>query len=190
MKIIFIRHSKTNPNDEIPIEQWGLTEQGIELAKSLSEHPIIRDIEVMYSSLQTKALETAVLLAKSHGIPIKTDHRFTEISSFTKRFFGHEDHERLIEDFYSGKIDRIENGETKEEGVDRFEKALHDTIALEMSFGRKTVGVVSHGNILSFFTSEYSDRNPLGVVRAMKMPDVAVFDWEQKKFITFWGESL
>lgn len=35
MKITFIRHSKTNPNGEIPIEQWGLTEQGIELAKDL-----------------------------------------------------------------------------------------------------------------------------------------------------------
>lgn len=36
MKFVFIRHSKTQIDPNVPILLWGLSEKGVELAKNLS----------------------------------------------------------------------------------------------------------------------------------------------------------
>ncbi len=77
MKIIFIRHSKTKIEPKIPVTRWGLSDEGIELAKKLSAHDIIKQLDVLYTSFQTKALETTIYLAKPNAIPIKTDNNLT-----------------------------------------------------------------------------------------------------------------
>jgi len=87
MKLVLIRHSKTILNKEVPNEQWILSEEGIRLAQELSYNSIIKECEVIYSSLQTKALETALLLGKNNYIPIRTEQSLTETTSVTNGFF-------------------------------------------------------------------------------------------------------
>ena len=86
MKLTFIRNSTTKPNSQVPIPLWGLTEEGIEKARKISRMDLIKDLKVLHSSLQTKALETAVILGKPNAIPIKTHPGLTEITSFTRKF--------------------------------------------------------------------------------------------------------
>jgi len=127
MEIVLIRHSKTKPMPNIPIPLWGLTEEGIAKAKSLANEPIIKTLDVIYSSLQTKAIETALLLAKPNNLPIKTNNALTEISSFTREFLG-DSYEQAVSDFYSDKISRIAHGETATEALTRFEQALQEIV--------------------------------------------------------------
>jgi broad specificity phosphatase PhoE len=86
VNIVFIRHSKSLVNPDIPIPTWGLSEEGVTLAKKLNELIQIRTLDVIYASLQTKAIETAVHVTKNTGIPIKVDNRLTETTSFTNKF--------------------------------------------------------------------------------------------------------
>lgn len=192
MKLILIRHSKSLPNPETPIPQWGLTAEGTELAKSLAQKSVIKKLEVIYSSLQTKALETAGLLAKSHNLPVKTNKDLTEISSFTKGLIGQkpgdEEFEKFVEDFYQGKIERFRGGETYQEALKRFIRAIQQIIKEETVRGVENIGVVSHGNILSFFSAQYCEYPPLEIHKMIKMPDISVLDWDQKKFVSFFGE--
>jgi broad specificity phosphatase PhoE len=187
MKFIFIRHSKTDHNPHIPITRWGLTSEGIELANELSRQDIIENMNVMYASLQTKALETAVLLAKPNGIAMKTDDQLTEVTSFTNRY--EEDfnvYTKSVHDFYSGDSIRIDNGETKDEALARFISALERIVKTESN--QEYVGIVSHGNILTLFTALYKDVDSYELHTAIKQPDVAIFNWDEKKFETFFGE--
>jgi broad specificity phosphatase PhoE len=187
MKIIFIRHSKTDRDPLVPITCWGLTKEGIELAEHLSHDRIVKDIDVLYASFQTKALETALLIAKPNAIPIKADDRLTEVTSFTRHFEPDlNTYTKNVHDYYNGDIPKIDGGETKREALSRFNTALSSIAETEGS--DKTIGIVSHGNMLTLFASQYKEVDCLKLHAQIKQPDVAVFNWEKESFESFFGE--
>lgn len=187
MKFIFIRHSKTDRNPQVPITCWGLVDQGIDLAHELSRKDIIKKMDVLYASLQTKALETAILLAKPNAIPIKVDDRLTEVTSFTGSYESDvATYTKSVHDYYSGDRTRIANGETKGEALERFTAALSSIAKTES--GNDYIGVVSHGNILALFSALYKDIDAYELHTQIKQPDIAVFDWDRKEFDIFFGE--
>ncbi len=190
MQITFIRHSKTLVEPHKPIVLWGLSDQGITKAEALSEKAIIKNIKVLYSSLQTKALETAIYLAKPNAIPIRVNNDFTEITSFTNKFITQEQgYEQGVHDFYNDIIERIAGGETYKEALKRFNNALEQIVAEELKRGITNIGIVSHGNILSYFTALYSNTTPYELHDKIGMPDTAIFNWKTKQFTHLWGEK-
>jgi broad specificity phosphatase PhoE len=182
MKIIFIRHSKTQQEPNIPIVLWNLTEEGIDRAYDLSNNKDIKDIDIIYTSLQTKALETTLILASKNIIPVKTDNRLTEITSFTLKFTsGKTEYEKKQEAMYSGKVQRMDGGESFEDALGRFNTALEEIVKNENKF--QNIGIVSHGNMLATFTASYLDMPAKEIQSKIKMPDYAIFDWDKKRFL-------
>jgi broad specificity phosphatase PhoE len=187
MKLILIRHSKTDRNPQIPITCWGLTTDGIKLAEELSTKNVIKDLDVLYASFQTKALETAVILAKPNAIAIKADNRLTEVTSFTGPFEKDFDmYTKNVHNYYADILSRVSGGETKQEALTRFTSALEAIVETEKEHDR--IGIVSHGNILTLFSALYKDVDCFALHTQIKQPDVAIFDWDSKKFDTFFGE--
>src|SRR5258706_640058 len=115
MKLVLIRHSQSLVNPTVPIDSWGLSDEGMYLAKKLQENKDVQKIQIIYSSLQPKALETAILATKNKGVFLKTNDRLTETTSFTKKFEELDVLEKNTKDFHSGKVDRLNNGESKSE---------------------------------------------------------------------------
>lgn len=186
MNLVFIRHSKSLVNPDISITTWGLSEDGITLAKKLNELVQIKTLDVMYTSLQTKALETAILATKNTGIQIKTDNRLTESTSFTNKFVNLEQLEQNTKKYFSEEHISINGGETAEGALKRFTEALNDIVSLE--FDKNNIGIVSHGNILATFSAQYAKENAYQLVGKLMQPDVAVFNWDTKQFTSFFGD--
>lgn len=187
MKITLIRHSKTILEKDKPITCWKLSQEGIKLAEVMSKKEEIKGLDVIYSSLQTKALHTAVILAKDNYIQIKTHPDLTEITSFTKKFFG-EKYQEKIEQFYSGEVRAFFGGETAKVALGRFNIAIQKIVAEANREACQNVGIVSHSNILSFFSAQYIDVKPVEIEKEMKMPDLALFDFRLKRFLKFFNE--
>jgi broad specificity phosphatase PhoE len=182
---MFIRHSKTAVDPAVPIVLWGLADIGIDRTHELATTNAVKEIDVLYSSFQTKAIETMVYLAKPNHIPMRTHKDLTEITSFTNKFYTGDTYMRQIEQYYNGEIDRIADGETIQEALSRFVAALEEIVAKEA--GSKMIGIVTHGYILSFFTGQYSDLQPFDLHHSIQQPDIAEFDWESKTFTRLWG---
>jgi broad specificity phosphatase PhoE len=193
MKLTLIRHSKTSVEPDVPILLWHLSKEGAKLARRLAKRQVIRDLDVIYSSLQTKALETARLLVQPNSLQVKTNKDLTEISSFTQGFIGQVGDgkfQQFVNDFYQGKIKRHAGGESYDEALERFMKAIKGIIKEGKTKGMENIGIVSHGNILSFFSGQYCKYSPLQLHNMMRMPDVAVLDWDEGKFISFFGQDF
>lgn len=184
MLITLIRHSKTKPNKDAPRVLWNLTEEGLKLAQQFSLKQEIKNVNVLYSSLQTKALHTSILLAQDNYIQIKTNPDLTELTSITKNFI--EDFEGEVKKLYSGEIERINGGESIKEGLFRFNNALEEIVKVEKD--TPNIGIVAHGNILSLFSAQFIDISPYEIHHKIQMPDVAILDWDSKKFIKFFGD--
>lgn len=186
MNLVFIRHSKSLVNPNIPITSWGLSEEGRILAKKLNSLPQTKTIEVIYSSLQPKALQTAALATENLDIAVKKDNNLTESTSFTNKFVSLKELEENTRRYYAEKTCSINGGETFKEAQDRFAKALEDIVKKEQ--GKETIGIVSHGNILAGFVSQITEADPFEIIEKIAQPDVAVFDWNTKQFISGFGE--
>jgi broad specificity phosphatase PhoE len=186
MKITFIRHGKTLVEPEKPIVLWGLSEQGILGVQSLAGSAAVKGIDVLYASLQTKAIETMLHLAKSNAIPMRTHNGLAEVSSFTGPFTTGADYENSIKDYYAGRIGRIAGGETISEATGRFTAAIDEIVAANPDAGN--IGIVTHGYILSFATAEYCGKEPIELHHTIGKPDIAVVDWETKQLLQPWGD--
>lgn len=182
MKIVLIRHSNTKVEPEKFNPLWSLSEKGIENAVKLANHPLVQDIELVYTSNQLKAIHTGICIASKLGVFLKQREDLTELTSLTNDW--KEDYEGFINDIYSGTIERHADGESLQEATNRFTKALEEIVAEENDKG--VIGVVAHGNVLSLFASQYENREALEIHYSIQMPDVAVFDWESRTFeVTF-----
>lgn len=186
MKIVFIRHSKSLVNPRIPIDTWGISDEGVLLAKQLQNLPEIQTLQVIYSSLQPKAIETAVLATKNRGVFLKTDDRLTETTSFTRKFVEEPELEENSKKYYANLQVKINGGESQEEALNRFMAALNSIVSEEKD--KQSVGVVSHGSILATFAAQYIEKTAYQILQNMRQPDVAVFDWEKKIFDVFFAE--
>ncbi len=187
MKITFVRHSQTHVDSDIPVSDWNLSDEGVERAKRLARHDAIKSIEIFYSSLQGKALTTVDLLATPNKIPTKTDDRLTEVTSFTNRYIPDvEAYNKSVKDYYERRIARIHDGETIQEALVRFNAAVQ-SIA-EANPEAENIGIVSHGNILTLFSAQFKDLVPCEAHKKILQPDVAIFDWDKKEFLQFFGE--
>lgn len=186
MKIVLIRHSKTKFDPSIPIPLWHLTDEGKEKALELFGNNDFPKVDLVYSSLQTKAVETAIILSKIQTIPFKTDPDLTEVSSFTKEVFT-TGYEEMVNNYYNGEVERLSGGETILEALERFEGALNKISEVEKG---KDIAVITHGNILAFLTSKYDKRKTARELHDfIQMPDYSIIDWDMKKFIKYWGEN-
>lgn len=186
MELVLIRHSKTKRDPRVPIALWGLSEKGIEAANKLSSDRKIQKLDILYTSLQTKALETAVILAKPNALPIKTNDGLTESTSYTNKFIPDPAiYELTLKDYYAGKIQRINGGETLQEALDRFNSAIESIV--KENKDKKRIGIVSHGHILTLFSSQFKDIDLYDTHLQIKQPDIAIFDWDRKVFNNFFG---
>ncbi len=182
MKLVLIRHSNTKMEPEKYNPLWSLSLKGIENASRLAEHPLVQDIEVIYTSNQLKALHTGVIIASNLGVFVNQHEDLTELTSLTNDW--KEDYDGFINDIYSGNIVRHGDGESLQEATARFTRTLVDIVSNEN--GKNVIGVVAHGNVLSLFASQYEDRTALEIHHSIQMPDIAVLDWESKTFeVTF-----
>jgi len=184
MKIILIRHSHTVVEPEKYNPLWKLSEKGVEQASALAKHSHVQEIEVLYTSNQLKALHTGVLVAEEFGVFVKVRENLTELTSLTNDWKA--DYDGFIHDIYSGTILRHGDGESLAEATERFTKAVADIVTIEQD--KEVVGIVAHGNILSLFASQYEDRTALEIHHVIRMPDIAVFDFEKKVFEVSFGK--
>lgn len=187
MQLTLIRHSKTIPDPNEAITAWRLSDVGIVKAKEFSKLDLIKKIDTTYTSLQRKAIETAINICEPNNIPVDFNKNLTETTSFTNKFL--DDVEEKSRQYLESEVDSFADGETTKEALKRFMNALDQIVFEEKAKGNNNVGIVSHGTILALFSTQFVDKTAYEIHKQIQMPDIAVFDWDKKKFGQFWGEN-
>lgn len=184
MQLILVRHSKTLQEKSKSNLLWQLSPEGIQLAEALSQNQLIQNVECLYTSDQTKALQTALLLAKDNYIPIKVFPQLTEATSITNGYF--ENYEVRVAQWHNTNEDRINNGETAKEALSRFNEVIENVVSVSQRI-YANLGIVSHANVLSLFTAQFEVRSSAEIHAHIQMPDVAILNWEARTLIKRFG---
>jgi len=157
MKLYFVRHGQTNSNlqavnqptvgNEEPLNTFGI-QQASELAEQLKGE----EFDIILSSPFERAVQTAEIVNKHHGLAIDIDDTWREIQTG-----GYVDINTWNDLFNFDKEASVENSEPLTDFFKRIYEALDELVA---KHGDKTVLVVSHGGV-QHAVYAYANKLPL-----------------------------
>ena len=152
--VYLIRHSvKFNPNDfgvylttddkQTKTEKKMLSTEGEKRAEILSNQKEFDDIDVVYSSNYTRAMQTAKYFMK--GKKLNVDERFNE------RKLGNYDKEKYPHFFCTQYLDENIKGEGGENQIEVRKRVTEAFFEVVNNNKFKKIVIVSHGTAISFF---------------------------------------
>lgn len=118
----FLRHGETKKDKNIPISQWTLSEKGDEQAERLAQEGVFKDVDIIISSTEQKAYQTAKPTADALGKEIRQIEEISELDRDKGGFMESEEYEKAVKYCLEHLDKSIHNWETANNALERFAK--------------------------------------------------------------------
>ena len=170
-KLVLVRHSKPEISPDRPASSWRLGDAGRRRSELLASRLLGLNPSTLWSSEEPKAVETAELVARTLGVPVRTadgleEHHRDGVHYFPQRERFEEAVERLFH-----RPDRLVFGtETGEQALRRFTAAIDRVIEAE----RTDSIVVTHGTVMALYLARVADLEPASLWRRLDTPSFVV----------------
>jgi broad specificity phosphatase PhoE len=178
--LYLIRHARTQMMGTTA-ELWPLSEEGRRQAGVLARQGFWREVELIFSSPEPKALRTAKPAARRWDIPLEAVDHLREL----RRPRLVPDYEKTIRHLFAEPEVSIAGLEPAAQVGARATRCIKALVAAHPG---QTLAVVSHGLILTIFLAQLENRWPtLTEWRAVPFPGVAVVDTSAWQLIKDWS---
>lgn len=178
--LILIKHSLPEIDENVPAREWGLSSAGLIRAKSLVEKLQPHRPELIFSSLEIKAQQTAGILAESLELGILTAPGLQEHDRIGIPFYSQDEFHILVKTFFERPDELVFGNETAHQALGRFRKSIE--MILE-SHNDKKVAVVSHGTVISLFVSWLTGVVGYLVWKELSLPSFVELDIQNRKLL-------
>lgn len=167
MYLILVRHAEPTIDREAPARTWTLSAHGRDRARRLAAKLERFAPDVVVSSREPKARETAEILAGSLGVDALDWPGLEENDRTSLGFLSQREYDDLMERFFTRPAELILGRETAHMARARFGAAVLDLLR---QCPQQTVVVVAHGAVMTLFVSEYHDVEPARFWKTLEMP--------------------
>ena len=168
-RLVLVRHSKPEIEPDKPASSWKLGEVGRHRSGLLAARLRGFNPQVIWTSTEPKAVETAEIVAKAFGVQARTVAGLEEHDRSNVPFFETRDEfERAVEHFFR-EPDRLVLGtETAEQALARFTFALDQII----SSGHADSVVVTHGTVMTLYAARVAGVRQMCFWRRLGTPSL------------------
>ncbi|MGN1127197.1 MAG: histidine phosphatase family protein [Ruminococcus sp.] len=155
MNILFARHGKTEWNENNKVcgtSDIPLSNEGVEQAKILAEKLLKENIDIIFSSPLSRALETSKIISSVCNAPIIIDNRLIE-----QDYGIYEGVCRQNEDFLNNKKNfayKYPNGESMLQVATRVYPFIDE---IKKKYPNKNILILSHGGICRVIKTYFCD---------------------------------
>jgi len=178
--LYLIRHARAQMMGDAA-ERWPLSEQGRREAGVLARQDLWREVELIFSSLEPKAVQTAEPAARRWSIPLVTVDCLHELHR--PRLVP--DYETVIARLFAEPETSIAGLEPAAQAAERITRCLKELAA---AHSEQTLAVVSHGLVLTLFLARLENRWPtVAKWRAVPFTGLAVVDTTTWHLIKDWS---
>ncbi len=157
-RLIFITHGEVEIDPDVAVEQWGLNAIGRARHQAFCANDVVRDVAVVYSSAEQKALDGAEILAR--GLRHEVLHDLHENDRTATGYLPKKEFEHTADLFFTHPTESIRGWERAVDAQARVVAALHE-VATRESTG--DIAVVAHGGVgalaLCHFSGAAIDRS-------------------------------
>lgn len=175
--LFLVRHPETRVDLSIPSNLWSLSEEGVNQAQRLARHPLWREVSMIYTSEELKAMATARMVAAHTGLPWQTRSCLGELD---RRSYQPPDiaaYRSAVTRMFSIRDESIRGWETRAHAEERIITCVQELVAENQD---TTVAIVSHGIILTILVAHLTGLSELYEFwREMGFASVATLDTER-----------
>jgi broad specificity phosphatase PhoE len=122
----FVTHPQVRISADVPIPRWGLSDIGRARAEALTKQPWLAETTRLISSGETKALETAAIVAAAIGQTIEVREQLHENDRSATGFVPSDRFEVLADAFFAHPAKSVEGWETAHAAQQRIVHATAD----------------------------------------------------------------
>lgn len=170
-KLILIKHAAPLVDPATSSDLWKLSEAGRFQCQALGERLESEHIQWIVSSEEPKARETAEILSRKFGRPVRSAPGLGEHDRRNVPHMRSRDFISMMELFFRKPGERVLGSESANEALERFTKAVDEVIA---SHAEGNVAIVAHGTAIALYLAANSHRSGFELWRAMGLPSYAV----------------
>lgn len=178
--LILVKHSLPEIEAEHPASQWKLSEEGRSRVNRLAEKVKQFQPEMIYSSSEPKARETAEMLASLLGLEIRAAKDLHEHDRANTPFLDPEAFQVSMRELFEEPDQLVFGGETAAQAQARFAGAVD---AVLYDHPDKTVIIVSHGTVISLLVARRIGISDWQLWKELGLPSFIVLDRESNTLI-------
>jgi broad specificity phosphatase PhoE len=178
--LILVKHSVPEIDEARPANVWSLSKEGQVRARRLAEQLEDFEPEVILSSNEPKAKETAEIVASrlqldTHVVPGVHEHDRGNVL-----FLPHDLFQASVREFFQKPDELVFGMETANQAHTRFYRAVHSILT---DHRNKTVVIVTHGTVISLFVSRLTGSSALELWSKLGLPSFIAMDLQSNTLI-------
>jgi len=183
-RLIYITHPETIINPQVPIRQWQISKNGKKQINHLLQLSFWKDMDVMYSSNEGKALHTAQEI-ENHCVHVKFPMPFgnEDLSEVERIFLRKKEYENTLKAFYSHPDKSSSGWETANDAAERTIRVISQIMEENSD---KTVAIIGHGIVGALLVCFLKKKAPTEQEIQKKLGSLIHIDWDNKKVLSEW----
>ncbi len=169
--LILVKHSQSMLKPGTPPHLWQLSMEGEDHCKPLAEKLSQYAPEVIVSSQEAKARQTAEFVAKDLGLVNEVIEGLQEHNRSNEPFYDLDMYETRLRTFFA-KPDELTFGlENANQARERFSRAIN---VVQQRFADQTTVVVAHGTVITLYVSQIMEIDLYDFWNHLEMPAFVV----------------
>ncbi len=153
---LYITHPQVRIDPDIPMQRWGLSEQGRERAKAAASMPWAAKLGRIVSSAETKAIQTASILAEAGGLSIEIVREAGENDRSSTGFLPPDDFEGAADAFFARPTESFKGWERAADAQSRIVEVA--TAILDRHDPQTPIAFVGHGAVGTLLKCHFAGR--------------------------------
>jgi broad specificity phosphatase PhoE len=178
--LIMVKHSLPEIVENLPAREWRLSNEGRIRAEKLADRLRGYHPEIIASSVEPKAMETAEIIAGKHGLAVHVFEGLHEHERDTVPFLSRDQFERAVLEFFEKPDQIVFGSESADQSRKRFERAVNSVLE---THGDKTLVIVAHGTVISLFVSHLMGSPGFLLWKELGLPSFVVIDMQANTLI-------
>ena len=165
--LVLVRHSRPEIEPGIPAAKWRLSERGRRSTESLAAELNHYRANVIWCSRELKAAETARIIGRALGLPLRVTDGLEEHHRPNVPFFPTtQEFEQAIEEFFAQPSRLVLGSETAIQAGDRVTTAIESVLEGD----NQDAIVVTHGTVMALYLARIADVEPMSLWRELRTP--------------------
>lgn len=179
--LVLVKHSLPEIVETLPAREWKLSDEGRIRAQQLAERLSKYQPDVIVSSSEPKAKETAEIVAGRNNLELQIVDGLHEHDRSNTPYLSGEEFQAAIHDFFEKPAVLVFGSETADEAHARFGQAVNWILEHNSN---KTIVAVSHGTVISLFVSRLTGISDFMLWNELGLPSFVVLDIESNTLVT------
>ena len=171
--LILVKHSLPKILENRPANEWVLSDEGRVLAKKLAVRLNRFQPELVISSIEPKAKQTAEIIAGEHGLELQFIEGLHEHARSNVGYLQRDQFQVAVREFFEEPGKLIFGSETADGCHARFQHAVQSILNQNLD---KTVVIVAHGTVISLFVSRLTGMSDWSLWNDLALPSFIVVD--------------